>query len=358
MKHRPSPPSRYKKTTQTPKPGANCIVEVWHDSMLDRNVAIKWLTSSDGEEQLLNECKVLAEAMFPHVVEIYELIFDRHGTLHGIVMEYVDGGTLAEVDVPTDKNKALEVVRLLYQFAVGLHSLHEVSIIHRDVKPENAVVSSPGRLKIIDFGISAQQDATTTLRARATMGYAAPELFHRPAVVTAKSDVYSFGMLCWKLLAGTLPAVGAKGFPDASHYPLMSLGSQTLLPTRVLPVLDGCLAWEPTDRPAMGEVAKALHDELTRGRHEATVALSTGVFVLNKAKPKTKIKALTGSLQVAYDGYDFKVEQADGEVFVNNSAVKVGDVLTEGCLLTFGEPSRGMTRAYAPFRKFSPEVVI
>lgn len=358
MRHRPTPPKRYQSTSHPPSPGGYGVVEVWHDSMLDRDVAIKWLTSENGEEQLLNEWRVLARAVSRHVVEIYDLVFDHHGVLHGIVMEFIPGKTLAQFDVPKDGAGIAATVRLLYQLAVGLTDLHRGEIVHRDVKPENVVIDAGGRLKVCDFGLSALTPTTVTLRARSTMGYAAPELFVRPAVVTLKSDVYSFGAVCWKVLTGGLPTVGRSGIPDPSAFPLASIKTVVSLSQRLADVIDRCVSWKPEDRPDMADVAAALRNEITVGKHVASVSLGSGPAVMDATTAKKKLSAGTNSIQVSYDGYDFRVDNVSGQVFINNALAGTGDLLSEGCLLTFGPASLGAARAFAPFRQFTHEVVI
>lgn len=210
MIDRPMPPARYQKTSQAVSVGGYGAVEVWHDTSLDRDVAIKWVSSPEGEEQLLNEWQVLAKAASRHVVEIYDLVFDDEGRLHGIVMEFVSGHTLADVASPSNEIELGLVLHLLYQLAVGLSDLHKNGIVHRDIKPENVVVGADGYLRVCDFGLSGPP-SLETLRSRGTMGYRAPELFRRPAVLALPSDVYSFGAVCCKVLTGALPNVGPLG---------------------------------------------------------------------------------------------------------------------------------------------------
>ena len=190
MTRRPIPPARYKATGRPPSSGGYGFVEIWHDEILDRDVAIKWLASQAGEEQLLNEWQVLANATSRHVVEIYDLVFDHHGALFGIVMEFIAGTTLSNLPVPKNNEQSLGAIRLLYQLASGLADLHSREVVHRDVKPDNAMIEVGGRLKICDFGLSGPPN-TMTVSGRATMGYRAPELFFSPAVITFKCDVYS-----------------------------------------------------------------------------------------------------------------------------------------------------------------------
>jgi serine/threonine-protein kinase len=325
--------------------------------MLDRDVAIKWLTSQDGEEQLLNEWRVLASAASRHVVEIYDLVFDHHGVLFGIVMEFVAGKTLGDIAVPTAREQSIAAVRLLYQFATGLADLHASNVVHRDVKPENVVIDATGRLKICDFGLSVPAN-TVTLRARGTMGYAAPELFSRPSLVTLKSDVYSFGAVCWKIFTGGLPYVGRSGMPDATDFPVESIAKKVEMPARLAMAIDRCLAWNPGDRPEIVELARTLRNELTKGKHVASVSVAGGFAMMDAKTAKKKLTAGVNSIQVRYDDYDFCVDGVSGEVYINNARASTGDLLTEGCLLTFGGANLGPQRAFAPFRQFTPEIVI
>ncbi|MDQ2186921.1 serine/threonine-protein kinase [Alcaligenaceae bacterium A4P071] len=354
---RPQPPTRYKATSRASSAGGYGVVEVWHDNMLNREVAIKWLISHDGEDQLLNEWRVLANAVSRHVVEIYDLVFDRHGALFGIVMEYVAGGTLMDVPVPDDEQQQIQAFHLLYQLALGLTDLHKNAIVHRDVKPENTVISVDGRLKICDFGL-ATPAGETSLQARATMGYCAPEFFSRPVPISLKSDVYSFGAVCWKVLVGELPKIGRHGIPEASHFPIEGIGGRTTLPIRLADLIDRCMSWKPDDRPEISEAVLTLRNELTRGRHRASVLLSGGPATIDVGTPRKKLSAGANSIQVEYDGYDFSIAAVGGDVFINNSAAVVGHRLTEGCLLTFGNASLAAGRAFAPFRQFVPELVI
>jgi hypothetical protein len=105
-------------------------------------------------------------------------------------------------------------------------------------------------------------------------------------------------------------------------------------------------------------VAAALRDELTKGKHVASVSLGTGPVVMDATAPKKRLSAGAIFVQVSYDSYNFRVDSVTGDVYINNSLAREGDLLTEGCLLTFGGANLGASRAFAPFRQFTPEVVI
>lgn len=358
MTPRPNPPERYRYSGRVPTHGGYGEIEVWHDEMLNRDVAIKWIISTEGEDQLLNEWRVLSSVLSRYVVEIYDLIFDHHGALHGIVMEFISGGDLSSIPPPSTPEECQKVYLILFQLACGLADLHAHDIVHRDVKPENAMIGTDGRLKICDFGLSGPSD-TVTYRARATMGYRAPELHEDRSVVTYKSDVYAFGVLAWRILTGALPTVGRFGLPEGSHFPLPSISTvRPDISSRLSKIIDRCLSWRPEDRPGMALIAKAICAEITKGRHAGSISLGAGPAVINISDPRRKIGTGQNSIQVRYDEYEFVVELVVGDVFINNQQAAVGSVLTEGCLLTFGGHALGSGRAFAPFRQFTPEVVI
>lgn len=355
MTRRPTPPARYKATGYPASSGGYGLVEIWHDDMLDRDVAIKWLVSHAGEKQLLNEWQVLANATSRHVVEIYDLVFDHHGTLFGIVMEFIAGTTLSKLDAPKNQEQFLDAIRLLYQLASGLADLHKRNVVHRDIKPDNVMIAEGGRLKICDFGLSAPPN-TMTVNGRATMGYRAPELFFSPAAITFKCDVYSFGAVCHKIFTDALPIMGGSGIPDASEFPIASIATKvTGIPERLVKVIDSCLSRSPLERPDIEKVAMAFRNELIKGKHVGCLELRSGTAVMDVVSSKKKLGAGTNSIIVSYDLYDFRVSEVTGYVYINNSPAKVNDLLPEGCVLTFGE---GTVRAFSPFRQFTPEVVI
>lgn len=355
---RPTPPARYKATNHTSYSGGYGIVEIWHDEMLDRDVAIKWIISTRSESELLNEWRILATTTSRHVIEIYDLIFDNHGALHGIIMEYINGKTLAEIRSPTTEVEIPNLIKLLYQLAIGLTDLHRNNIVHRDIKPENAIKSSDGHLRICDFGISSPPN-TITQNARSTMGYIAPELICPPTKITYKCDVYAFGVVCWKIFTGGLPPIGPYGFPDRNHFPVKSISHEIQIPTPVSEVIDKCLSWNPIERPDMEEVSKTFRDELIKNQHIGLISTANNQTILiNKQDNKRKLSAGSNSIAITYNGYKFTIEQVNGSIYINNCPAKIGDFLQEACLLTFGEPNEGANRAFAPFRQFTPEVII
>src|SRR5690606_6289681 len=146
---------------------------------------------------------------------IYDIILDKNGNLSAVILEYLAGQGFELVDLKQDDARP-QALRLLYQMAQGLVDLHALNLVHRDVKPANAVCTSDGQLKLVDFGFSSPGTGAQTVEAKGTMGYAAPEFYgSKPVPISSAMDVYSFGMVCWKKLTGKLPKVGPFGIPDS-----------------------------------------------------------------------------------------------------------------------------------------------
>ncbi len=355
---KPVPPARYQKSGKASLSGGYGLVEVWHDTLLDRDVAIKW-TAPENAKQLLGEVRALSQRPSPFIVEIYDLVLNDAGELRGIVLEYLTGKGFENVDL-SDEAVRDKAIALLFQMAQGLADLHSAGLVHRDVKPANAVGADDGRLKLVDFGLSSPGAGAFTVEAKGTLGFAAPEMFGTPPIpITFALDAYSFGMVCWKQLVGKLPKVGPLGYPDASFYPLPSINTKLSLPTRLANAIDASLAWNPANRPDMQSIANALLAELTFGKHTACVMMAgkPPYAVTTNTKKVSSLTTPHGALDIGYDGYEFSIRKLQGEVFVNNSPAKVGQKLHEGCLLTFGGKALGGNRLFVPFRQSSPEIV-
>lgn len=351
----PTPPARYKRSNKATLSGGYGLVEIWHDTSLARDVAIKG-TSPEDANQLLNEVRALSQRPSPYIVEIYDIILDESDRLAAVILEFLTGQGLEVVDLKP-VNARPQAISLLYQMAQGLSDLHAVNLVHRDVKPANAVCTSDGRLKLVDFGLSSPGTGAQTVEAKGTMGYAAPEFFDsKPIPISSAMDVYSFGMVCWQKLTGALPNVGPLGIPDSTSYPLPSINTKVTLPVPLVKAVDRCLAWSPSDRPTMQEVANAFMAELTFGKHAACILMAgrPPYAVTTEAGKVSSLKTDNGTLDIGYDGYKFTIKKVQGSVFVNNSPATLGQQLHFGCLLTFGS---GGARQFIPFRQSSPEIV-
>lgn len=353
---KPTLPQRYQKSSKATLGGGYGQIEIWRDTSLDREVAVKW-TAAEDANQLLSEVRALSQRPSPFIVEIYDVVLDQNGILRAVILEYLTGSGFETIDLssPALRHTALT---LLYQMAQGIADLHATNLVHRDVKPANAVCTADSRLKLVDFGLSSPGVGAETVEAKGTLGYAAPEFFGpKPIPITYAMDVYSFGVVFWEKLVGKRPAVGPMGLiPDSTYFPLPPIETKIKISAQLADIINKCLSWAPADRPKMQRVADALMAELTYGQHSACVMMpgSPPYSVTTAAGKVSSLKTPNGSLDIGYDGYTFTIKQVHGSVFVNNRPAVVGQPLHLGCLLTFGA---NYPRQFVPFRQSSPEIV-
>ncbi len=190
--------------------GGMAIVYKAKCRILNRFVAIKVLRTdlkddADFVRRFNIEAQSAASLTHPNIVSIYDVGTD--GDIHYIVMEYVEGITLKEY---IDKNGILnwhEAIGYAAQIASGLEIAHKNSIVHRDIKPHNIIMTPDGVLKITDFGIaraSMQSTVTCEDTAIGSVHYVSPEQA-RGGYVDERSDIYSLGIVLYEMLTGKVP---------------------------------------------------------------------------------------------------------------------------------------------------------
>ena len=220
-----------------------------------------------AQARFVQEARVAASLRHPHIVEVLGI-----ETIEGesvLLMEFVDGPTLAQLVARRDRLPEHEVMALLRGIAAGLAHAHEHGVIHRDLKPANVFVTSAGVPKIGDFGMArgaslgdGDRDALSVL---GTPDYMAPECLD-PLAVDGRSDLYALGCIAFELLTGAPPFTGA-----TPHAVLRAHRDDDApaLPAEITAGLRGLvaslLAKAPSARPqAAGAVLEAL-DRLLAG---------------------------------------------------------------------------------------------
>jgi serine/threonine-protein kinase len=183
------------------------------DMRLDRPVALKVMDSRyAGDQQFLTrfqmEARTVARLKDPGLVAVYDQGLDaRHPYL---VMELIDGGTLRELLTERGPMPPHAVVAVLRPVLGGLAAAHRAGLVHRDVKPENILISDDGEVKIADFGLVravAAAKITSTSVILGTAAYLSPEQV-RDGDASPRSDVYAAGILVYELLTGRTPFSG------------------------------------------------------------------------------------------------------------------------------------------------------
>jgi predicted Ser/Thr protein kinase len=227
------------------------------DRLLERPVALKILHEQytlDPEyvERFRREARAVAQLAHPNIVTV----IDR-GEQDGrqfIVFEYVDGENLKQVVNREGALPVREAVELTIQVARALGFAHERGIIHRDVKPQNVILSDDGRAKVTDFGIARSLDVdgvTQTGTVVGTSDYIAPEQAQGQQV-DAQTDVYSLGVVLYELITGEVPYDGENFVAVAMqhvHQPAPSvLDRRPDCPPRLDLVVQRAMAKDPDNR--------------------------------------------------------------------------------------------------------------
>jgi eukaryotic-like serine/threonine-protein kinase len=187
------------------------------DTRLNRPVAVKFISDDLADEaarrRFQREAQLASALNHPHIVSVYD-VGDYQGRQY-LVTELVDGGSLADWS-RIQKRSWREVVEILVGVADALAAAHAAGILHRDVKPDNVLVTADGYAKLADFGL-AQLDqpskAETVIRTGVgtivgTLAYMSPEQLAGGSL-DARSDVFSFGVMLYELLAGSRPFEGS-----------------------------------------------------------------------------------------------------------------------------------------------------
>ena len=188
------------------------------DTRLTRTVAVKVMHVGLGDEtefarKFDREARAAAKLSHPNVVSVFDQGQDREGpnSRPYIVMEYVEGQTLRDVlnrEAPMPPKRALEIMEPVL---AALATAHNAGLVHRDVKPENVLISDRGQIKVADFGlakaVSSQSNTATQGLVIGTVSYLPPELV-MSGHADARSDVYSAGIVLFELLTGRKPHTG------------------------------------------------------------------------------------------------------------------------------------------------------
>jgi serine/threonine protein kinase len=249
--------------------GGMAVVYKAYQPALDRCVAIKVLPREltfDREfvERFLREAKAAARLNHPNIVTIHDV--GRAEGAHFIVMEYVDGPSLAELLQRREGLPSQRASRVVSDVARALDYAHQRGFVHRDVKPGNILLSADGTAKLVDFGIVKAAEGTRLTQTGTLLGtpaYMSPEQA-KGAAIGQGTDIYSLGVVTYEMLSGRVPFTGPTVAVLHAHvYDPPDLG---VLPGGVQHVVGKALAKDPGARyGSAGAFARAL-DQVMAGR--------------------------------------------------------------------------------------------
>lgn len=258
-----------------------------HDVELEREVAIKELSGLNKTfiapdiERFRREARILAKLFHPNIPAIYDVVFDSEKATFQIVFQFIEGKNLRQILGTEGAGQLSEVRNWFHQIASALDYVHSKGVIHRDVKPENIIIT-PDRetAYLVDFGIalSAEESKKLTEKGYAigTPGYMSPEQIAGKDL-DGRADIYALGVTLYEALAGKPIAVG--------DYEELSNANETI-PPQIDQLIEDCLL--PLERrigsaknfsarlASSLRVTKPLSDVLAHGRlHELAAAMES-----------------------------------------------------------------------------------
>ncbi|UCF25283.1 MAG: protein kinase, partial [Ralstonia sp.] len=320
--------NRYRLEAELGRGGMGIVYRA-HDTLLDRDVAVKVLSHSglgtEGRTRLLREAQAAARLNHPNIVSVHDV-----GKADGapfVVMELVEGESLRR-----RQPKAIdEILSIARQVCAALDQAHSHGIIHRDLKPENIVITGTQTVKLMDFGLARTADAPQLTEEGAivgTMAYIAPELIQGESA-SIQSDLYALGVMLYEFTTGQQPFAGdnlmavlsqhlyATVVPPSTHNPEIPAALESLILQ--------LLSKRPEERPASAaQILQALDQW-----QQDTAAL---------ARPK-ELSLLDRLVRGRLIGRDRELEQA---VALWQQAAS--GAATSCVLLISGEPGIGKTR--------------
>ncbi|MDU4883886.1 Stk1 family PASTA domain-containing Ser/Thr kinase [uncultured Clostridium sp.] len=195
--------------------GGMAIVYKARDNKLSRLVAVKILkvefaNNKDISDKFKKEATAIANFSDANIVNVLDVGHEEEGNIDYFVMEYVDGKTLKDLIVENGKLNYTVAISIGIQIAKALECAHRNNIIHRDVKPQNILVTENGLVKVTDFGIAKSSTSATITNTTTIMGsahYLSPEQA-KGTFVDLRSDIYSLGIVLYEMVTGLLPFDG------------------------------------------------------------------------------------------------------------------------------------------------------
>jgi eukaryotic-like serine/threonine-protein kinase len=269
--------------------GQGGMAEVYRgfDPVLNRTVAIKVLLPQFARDagfvaRFRREAQAAARLNQPNIVGVYDTGAD--GDRQYIVMEFVEGRTLAEFLAGGRRLTPMQSVELTQKIGAALASAHAQGIVHRDIKPGNVMVTRDGTVKVMDFGIARMQTDITAPQTSSVIGtptYLSPEQA-QGQVVDARSDLYSLGCMLYELLAGRPPFTGdtpvAIAYKQVNETPVPPSAHNADIPPRLDAVVMKCLAKNPANRYQSAEELSADLERVKQGQDvEATPLMAAGI---------------------------------------------------------------------------------
>ncbi|MGN1010824.1 MAG: protein kinase [Clostridia bacterium] len=238
--------------------GGTAVVYKAIDTVLNREVTVKILQEQFTSNQKFvmrfrKEAQAIAALSHPNIVSVYDVGCSDEGEPY-LIMEYVEGKTLKEIINkmgPLSLDRSLDYV---HQILAGLNHAHSYGVIHRDIKPQNIMITPEGQVKIMDFGLAMNLTDTTITYDTSVFGsvyYIAPEIAQKGSG-DARVDIYSTGIVLYEMLTCQLPYTGdspitiALQHVEGDYTPIDEIDED--IPYEVARIVDKAMSVDPADR--------------------------------------------------------------------------------------------------------------
>lgn len=303
--------SRYRMVRLIAQGGMAKIYEA-HDLRLERSVAIKVMHStiaseSDFVDRFIREAKAAAALSHPNIVSVFDQGTDK--SLIYLVMELVDGHTLREILLQRGRLPAEEALETIEQVLRALSAAHDAMVVHRDVKPENVLLTSASMVKVADFGLARAMEShhTTNGVVMGTVAYVAPERI-QTGESDPRSDIYSVGIMLYEMLTGAPPFTSQ----SAVNVAFQHVNNEVPRPSEAAPGISRSLdslvtratRKEPSERPANAhEMLELVHKaQAAFGGRTAVMPAVDAAMPRDDETPTQVMPAVPA--QPAYPPYD------------------------------------------------------
>ncbi|MCC9606475.1 protein kinase [Blastopirellula sp. JC732] len=314
---------RYRIIRRLGAGGMGVVYQAEH-RLMERPVALKVIhgklvSNEIAIERFRQEVKAAARLSHRNIVTAYDA--EQAEDIHFLVMEYIDGVSLAEIVERRGRLSLLHACNFVLQAAQGLQHAHEQGMVHRDIKPQNMMRTSRGIIKILDFGLARLAENETgdgrLTEDFATLGtpdYIAPEQAHDSKSADIRSDIYSLGCTLYFLLAGQVPFPKGtsldKVISHSERQPTPLIQLRPDVPPEVANIVERMMAKDPAERfQTPAEVVEALRPfgrpDAERSKDEGktltgqTMATPLDLTIQPSAKPaistRTKNRAPNGA---------------------------------------------------------------
>lgn len=265
--------------------GGMAIVYKARDRKLDRLVAVKILkkefaNNKDVAEKFKKEATAVANFSNSNIVNVLDVGHEEDGNVDYFVMEYINGKTLKEFIKYNGKLTYTTAINIAIKIAKALECAHGNNIIHRDVKPQNILVTESGEVKVTDFGIAKSSTSSTITNTTTIMGsahYLSPEQA-KGSFIDFRSDIYSLGIVLYEMVTGKLPFDGESPVTVALKHiqeePIEPKAINASIPNSLNALIMKCINKEPINRY---ESCRELIKDLQTIKDNPDVNLNTAI---------------------------------------------------------------------------------